>query len=142
MFAPVIHTYEAISSVRNVLCVYLWLQNPPDRGRLIFMGSVNRDFVFRELQAGKQTHNSHMDAHTDIHYKEERGKRTYMAGYILYSRKAHMQRLRALTNTHLNAQTDPMPYGRQKYRRIPHVYIARDFLIICNVSPSLLLSTP
>lgn len=89
MFAPVIHTYEAISSVRNVLCVYLWLQNPPDRGRLIFMGSVNRDFVFRERQAGQQTHNSHMDAHTDIHYKEERRERTYMAGYILYSRKAH-----------------------------------------------------
>ena len=31
------------------------------------MGSVNRDFVFTELQAGKQTHNSHMDKHTDKH---------------------------------------------------------------------------
>lgn len=67
MFAPVIHTYGAISSVRNALCVYLWLQSPPDRGRLIFMGSVNRDFVFRELQAAEQTHNSHMDVHTDVH---------------------------------------------------------------------------
>lgn len=65
MFAPVTHTYGAISSVWNVLCVYLWLQNPPDRGRLIFMGSVNRDFVFRELQAGKQTHNSHTNARRD-----------------------------------------------------------------------------
>lgn len=83
MFAPVIHTYRAISSVRNVLCVYLWLQNPPDRGRLIFMGSVNRDFVSTELQAGEQTHNSHMDMHTDVHTEEGRGKEqqvTYCTG--------------------------------------------------------------
>lgn len=66
MLAPVIHTYRAISSVWNVLCVYLWLQNPPDRGSLIFMGFVNRDFVFTELQAGKQTHNSHMDMGADV----------------------------------------------------------------------------
>lgn len=82
MFAPVIHTYRAISPVRNVLCVYLWLQNPPDRGRLIFMGSVNRDFVFTELQAGEQTHNSHMDTHTDLHTSEWEGERT--AGYVAY----------------------------------------------------------
>lgn len=50
------------------------------------MGSVNRDFVFRELQAGKQTHNSHMDAHTDIQAREGGG--AYMAGYILYSHYA------------------------------------------------------
>lgn len=47
--------------------VYLWLQNPPDRGRLIFMGSVNRDFVFTQIQAGVQTHNSHIDTHADVH---------------------------------------------------------------------------
>lgn len=40
------------------------------------MGSVNRDFVFTELQAGEQTHNSHMDSHTD---QREGG-----AGYVLY----------------------------------------------------------
>lgn len=67
MFAPVIYTQSAISSVRNALRVYLWLQNPPDRGRLIFMGSVNRDFVFTQIQAGVQTHNSHMDTHADVH---------------------------------------------------------------------------
>lgn len=63
MFAPVIHTYGAISSVRNALGVYLWLQNPPDRGGLIFMGSVNRDFVFAGRRAGGpgQTHSSHME---------------------------------------------------------------------------------
>lgn len=64
MFAPVIHTYGAISSVRNALRVYLWLQNPPDRGGLIFMGSVNRDFVFAGRRAGRarravHTWNSH-----------------------------------------------------------------------------------
>lgn len=70
------------------------------------MGSVNRDFVFRELQAGKQTHNSHMDTHTDIHARGE-GKRTYMAGCILYSQYTEMHTCRGYmhTNTHLNAQT-------------------------------------
>lgn len=101
MFAPVIHTYGAISSVRNVLCVYLWLQNPPDRGRLIFMGSVNRDFVFRELQAGKQTHSSHMGAHTDIHVREEGGKRIYGRLHTVQPlhRKAHMHVWSAHTRT-------------------------------------------
>lgn len=31
------------------------------------MGSVNRDFVFTQLQDGEQTHNSHMDTHADVH---------------------------------------------------------------------------
>lgn len=77
MFAPVIHTFGAISSVRNVLCVYLWLQNPPDQGRLIFMGSANRDFVFRELKAAKQTHDSHMHMPRDIHTRERGGGGSY-----------------------------------------------------------------
>lgn len=56
------HTHGAISSVRNAPCVYLWLQNPPDRGGLIFMGSVNRDFVFAGRRDGPgQTHSSHME---------------------------------------------------------------------------------
>lgn len=59
MFAPVIHTYGAISSVRNALGVYLWLQNPPDRGGLIFMGSVNRDFVFAGRRAGRARRTVH-----------------------------------------------------------------------------------
>lgn len=67
MFAPVIYTESAISAVRNALRVYLWLQNPPEPGRLIFMGSVNRDFVFTQIQAGGQTHTSHMDTHADVH---------------------------------------------------------------------------
>lgn len=29
------------------------------------MGSVNRDFVFTQIQAGLQTHNSH--THADVH---------------------------------------------------------------------------
>lgn len=98
MFAPVIHTYGAISSVRNALCVYLWLQNPPDRGGLIFMGSVNRDFVFTELQAGEQTHNSHMDLHTD--QREAGGGR--LCTVQATDREVHVQRLRAHTLT----QTD------------------------------------
>lgn len=65
--------------MRNVLRVYLWLQNPPDRGRLIFMGSVNRDFVFTQLQNGEQTHNSHMDTHADVHAAGKGGG----AGYVL-----------------------------------------------------------
>lgn len=138
MFAPVIHTYGAISSVRNVLCVYLWLQNPPDRGRLIFMGSVNRDFVFRELQAGKQTHNSHMDApHTNI---EEGGNEyiwqvTYCTATCAC--RGYMQTLECSDKLNAIWQT-----VLQKHRRIPRVYIAGDSLIICSLSPSLLLSTP
>lgn len=60
--------------MRNALHVYLWLQNPPDRGRLIFMGSVNRDFVFTQVQASVQTHNSHMDTHADAHAAGKRGR--------------------------------------------------------------------
>lgn len=87
MFAPVIHTYGAISSVRNALCVYLWLQNPPDQGGLIFMGSVNRDFVFTVLQAGEQTHNSHMDSHTD-----QRGEGGGGGRQVMYCTGSNRQR--------------------------------------------------
>lgn len=38
------------------------------------MGSVNRDFVFTQIQAGLQTHNSHMDTHADVHV-EGKGRR-------------------------------------------------------------------
>lgn len=70
MFAPVIHTYGAISSVRNALGVYLWLQNPPDRGGLIFMGSVNRDFVFAGQRAGRPRRTVHT---WNLHTRPERG---------------------------------------------------------------------
>lgn len=68
------------------------------------MGSVNRDFVFTELQAGEQTHNSHMDSHTDQR-EGEAGRGSRAAGYVLYRQQAgdvHVQRLRAHTLT----QTD------------------------------------
>lgn len=42
------------------------------------MGSVNRDFVFTQLQDGEQTHNSHMDTHTDVHAARRGG-----GGYVL-----------------------------------------------------------
>lgn len=72
MFAPVIHTYGAISSVRNAPRVYLWLQNPPDRGGLIFMGSVNRDFVF----AGRRADRARRTVHTwNLHTGPGDGRR-------------------------------------------------------------------
>lgn len=43
------------------------------------MGSVNRDFVFAELQAGEQTHNSHLDMHTVIHMGRGSALRTVQA---------------------------------------------------------------
>lgn len=43
------------------------------------MGSVNRDFVFTQLQNGEQTHNSHMDTHADVHAAGKGGG----AGYVL-----------------------------------------------------------
>lgn len=109
------HTYGAISSVRNVLRVYLWLQNPPDRGRLIFMGSVNRDFVFREVQC-RYTHVS-----TDIQ------------GAGTYRYDVHMRTVRRCC-THTNWT----PYGRQscRSREEPRDRITRGFLIICTLSSS------
>lgn len=144
MFAPVIHTFRAISSVWNVMCVYLWLQNPPDRGSLIFMGFVNKDFVFTEVQAGKQTHNSHMYMGADVRTWGGRGKNSRFSTVQATDGSAHMDKQLLLAHTTLDAQTNWMPYGRQscRSRRIPRVYIAGDFLIICSLSPSFLLSTP
>lgn len=142
MFAPVIHTYGAISSVRNALCIYLWLQNPPDRGRLIFMGSVNRDFVFRGLQADTQF--THVRAHRQrmgeksiygrLHTVQPVHRRVHMHVQSLH---AHEHLLKCPDKLNAIWQTVP-----QNYRRTPHVYIAGDFLIICTLSPSLLLFTP
>lgn len=41
------------------------------------MGSVNRDFVFTQIQAGVQTHNSHMDTHADVHAEGKGGQLAY-----------------------------------------------------------------
>lgn len=148
MFAPVIHTYGAISSVRNVRCVYLWLQNPPDRGRLIFMGSVNRDFVFWELQEGKKTHNSH-SMQTQKCTLERRGKSILQAS--IHTLQQYTDRRTCMcrdTCTRQSAIKCAVKLNTiwqtvlQKYRKTPCVYIVRDFLIICTLSPSLLLSTP
>lgn len=110
------------------------------------MGSVNRDFVFRELQAGKQTHNSHMDAHTDIHAREERKQRiwqvSYCTGDTQKSTRAEAACARKFSLGYSDEVNAIWQTVLQKYRRIPHVYIAGDFLIICTLSPSLLLSTP
>lgn len=71
-----------------------------------------------------------------------------MAGYILYSHytEKHTCTCGAHTHEHSLRYSDKLnaiwQTVLQKYRRIPHVYIAGDFLIICTLSPSLLLSTP
>ena len=73
------------------------------------MGSVNRDFVFRELQEGKQTHNSHMHAHTDMHAREGGGcisGRLHTVQPVHRKAHMHVQRLNAHMNSHLNAQTN------------------------------------
>lgn len=71
------------------------------------MGSVNRDFVFRELQAGRQTHNSHMDAHRDKHATDRREKDhkwqvTYCTDSIQRGTRARAE----ATCTHSDTQTN------------------------------------
>lgn len=75
------------------------------------MGSVNRDFVFRELQAGKHTHNSHMDARAYRHTLQRGGGmniygRLHTVQQIQRKAHMHVQRLQAHANTHLNGQTN------------------------------------
>lgn len=70
------------------------------------MGSVNRDFVFTELQAGEQTHNSHMDSHTDQRGGERQvmyctGNRQRGARAAAPCTHAHSDRLRTIWKTAL-----------------------------------------
>lgn len=76
------------------------------------MGSVNRDFVFTELQAGEQTHNSHMDSHTDQREGRQGGGAERQVMYCTGNRQggaraaapcthAHSDRLRTIWKTAL-----------------------------------------
>lgn len=68
------------------------------------MGFVNRDFVFTELQAGKQTHNSHMDMRADVRTREGMGKEHCTVQAI--DRKAHMHMQSLHAHTNLDTQTN------------------------------------
>lgn len=141
MFAPVIHTCGAISSVRNALGVYLWLQNPPDRGGLIFMGSVNRDFVFAGRQAGRARRTVHTwNLHTRPG-EEKGGGVVRAAGCVTVRWTTLSSGSRARAGELASARQAWEPYGKQPSRtsgRIPRVYTGWDCLIVCALNPPLL----